>query len=50
VLALDGEDLRGSVEDRRGDALLERLSAGRFGHNRLVSSLSLLLTRQLRLT
>ena len=36
LLALDGEDLGGSIEDRRGDALLQRWSAGRFGHRRLV--------------
>ena len=46
LLALDREDLRGSVEDRRGHALLQRLSAGWFGHRRLVGSLATRLTRR----
>ena len=39
LLALHREDLRGSVEDRRGDALLQRLSGGWLGHRRLAVSL-----------
>ena len=37
LLPLDREHPRRSVEDRRGDALLERLSGGRIGHRRLAT-------------
>ena len=46
LLALDREDLRGSVEDRRGHALLQRLPEGWLGHRRLAVSLENRLTRR----
>ena len=46
LLSLDGEDPRGPVEDRRGHALLQRVSGSRLGHRRLPLSLRLRLTRR----
>ena len=46
LLSLDGEDPRGPVEDRRGHALLQRVSGSRLGHSRLALSLRLRLTRR----
>jgi hypothetical protein len=45
VLSLDSEHPRRSVEDRRGDALLEGLSGDRVGHDCLAVSLERQQTR-----